>query len=155
MIRVVAASEADLSTLTALAAARDRFYAAEGPRRPSPDAAIRRERIRAALFSPQPAAAALLALDGETPVGALYFARLFPGVEDRLAYFVKDLFVLEAARGRGAGRALVLATMARARAENADRLELHVHCDNAGATAFYTALGLARLEDRAVWRVPL
>lgn len=54
--------------------------------------------------------------------------------------YLQDLFVAEAARGRGAGRALILAVEAEARRAGASRLHWLTKHDNHTARALYEAL---------------
>jgi ribosomal protein S18 acetylase RimI-like enzyme len=55
--------------------------------------------------------------------------------------WLEDLFVESAARGSGLGRALVQATLDRARERGCRRVELDVNTENAPALALYRALG--------------
>ena len=55
--------------------------------------------------------------------------------------WLEDLFVREAARGAGLGRALVEAALDRARERGCKRIELDVNEDNAAARALYEACG--------------
>ena len=55
--------------------------------------------------------------------------------------WLEDLFVREAARRGGFGRALVLAAVDRARSRGCRRIELDVNEDNAAALALYQACG--------------
>lgn len=60
----------------------------------------------------------------------------------RLVATVENLIVARAHRGRGIGRALMAACVARARARRADSLDLIVWEPNAAAFAFYERLGM-------------
>jgi GNAT superfamily N-acetyltransferase len=65
--------------------------------------------------------------------------------------WLEDLFVLEPARRKGVGRALVEACAERSRARGCKRLQLDTNETNAGALALYERLGFAtakRSEDR-------
>lgn len=55
--------------------------------------------------------------------------------------WLEDLFVREAARGSGLGRALVESAFERARERGCRRIELDVNEDNAPARALYEACG--------------
>jgi GNAT superfamily N-acetyltransferase len=55
--------------------------------------------------------------------------------------WVEDLFVAEHARGDGVGRALVAASVERARARGCRRVELDVNERNDAALALYSSLG--------------
>lgn len=61
--------------------------------------------------------------------------------------WLEDLFVAEAARGSGLGRALVEAVLARAAARGCRRVELDVNDENAPAYRLYTSLGFATGKD--------
>ena len=54
--------------------------------------------------------------------------------------YLQDLFVAEAARGRGLGRALIEAVYAKARADGASRVHWLTHETNATARALYDTL---------------
>ncbi len=60
----------------------------------------------------------------------------------RLVATVENLIVARAHRGRGIGRALMAACVARAREQRADTLDLIVWEPNAAALAFYERLGM-------------
>jgi ribosomal protein S18 acetylase RimI-like enzyme len=57
--------------------------------------------------------------------------------------WLEDLYVEDAARGRGVGRALVVLAMERAGARGARRIELDTNEHNHGAIALYEALGFS------------
>lgn len=63
--------------------------------------------------------------------------------------WLEDLFVDEAARGSGLGRALVEATLERARERGCRRVELDVNSENPPALALYRSLGFATGKDGA------
>lgn len=144
-VAVAPARAEDLGDLVALAQAHRAYYAAYGPLEPL-DPATLRARIHRALFESAPAARALIArLEGQA-VGALYYSLLFPNIDYRPGLFVKDLFVCEAFRRRGVGRALVRGAAEIARALRADRVELHVVGPNAPARRLYETEGFDVME---------
>jgi ribosomal protein S18 acetylase RimI-like enzyme len=57
--------------------------------------------------------------------------------------WLEDLYVDDSARGAGLGRALVDATLDRARAHGCRRVELDVNTQNAAALALYRSCGFA------------
>lgn len=61
--------------------------------------------------------------------------------------WLEDLFVRDRARGRGLGRALSEAALARARKRGCARVELDVNEANPAALALYEALGFSALSD--------
>lgn len=90
----------------------------------------------------------LLAERGGRAIGfALYFHN-YSTFEGRAGMYVEDIFVEEAARGAGVGRALICRLAALAVARGCPRLELSVLHWNP-ARAFYERLGFRPLDD---WR---
>lgn len=97
--------------------------------------------IAAALFGPSPRAFSDIAeADGEAVGFALWFYSLST-FEGRHGLYLEDLFVRPAARGLGAGKALLRRLAQRCRDENLARLEWAVLDWNAPAIAFYDRLG--------------
>jgi GNAT superfamily N-acetyltransferase len=102
------------------------------------------------LFGSAPVAEAVIARLGGEPVG---FALFFPNFSTFLGkpgIYLEDLFVREAARGKGVGHAL-MAHLARVAVERGwGRVEWAVLDWNAAAIRFYRGLGADLLED---WRL--
>lgn len=67
-----------------------------------------------------------------------YRLSVWTGVED---CWLEDLYVRDAARGTGLGRALVSACVERARARGCRRIELDVNESNTAATGLYVSCG--------------
>ena len=105
-------------------------------------------RVRADGFGPRAAFTPLVAeLDGAV-VGYAFFS---PGYNTDVAsrsVWLHDLFVAPAARGRGAGAALMAAVAAETVRRGAVSLEWGVHASNAGALGFYRRLGAGGGEVR-------
>jgi GNAT superfamily N-acetyltransferase len=102
--------------------------------------------LRDALFRSRPLADAILAeADGQTVGFALFFSYFapYPGVP---AIFMELLYVVEARRGQGIGRALLRQVARIAVERGADRLEWGVQKVNEAAIGFYGRLG-ARFTD--------
>jgi ribosomal protein S18 acetylase RimI-like enzyme len=77
--------------------------------------------------------------DGAAGVCQLrYRLSVWTGADD---CWLEDLYVREAARRAGLGRALVRAALERAEARGCRRVELDVNEDNTDAIAFYRGLG--------------
>lgn len=87
---------------------------------------------------------ALLALDGETPVGALFAAPLFSTTRGGLGLYVSDLWVDGALRGRGLGPRLLAAALAE---WDPVFVKLSVYAQNAAGQAFYTRSGFAPQDE--------
>jgi GNAT superfamily N-acetyltransferase len=97
--------------------------------------------VRRAGFGPTPEFRALLAeIDGE-PVGYALFHPSWSTEYALAGLYVYDLYVREAARGRGVGRELVAALAALAKAEGRSFLWWNSKADNLRAHAFYRRLG--------------
>ncbi len=75
----------------------------------------------------------------EQPVGILWLALLTRGA--KVEAYVYDIAVSEEVRGRGYGRATMLACLDAARKLGAESVGLHVFGHNAAARALYTSLG--------------
>jgi ribosomal protein S18 acetylase RimI-like enzyme len=67
-----------------------------------------------------------------------YRLSVWTGADD---CWLEDLYVTDAARGAGVGRALVSAALERARQRGCKRVELDVNESNTEAIAFYEGLG--------------
>jgi len=81
--------------------------------------------------------------------GLVGFCQLYPtfcSVRAAPTFVLYDLFVTPAARGTGAGKALMLAAESHARATGAVRMELSTARGNAVAQSLYEALGWKRDE---------
>jgi ribosomal protein S18 acetylase RimI-like enzyme len=95
------------------------------------------------------AAEFLLAGDPPDPAGVCqlrYRFGVWLGTPD---CWLEDLFVRESARGRGMGRALAEAAIARARERGCRRIELDVNDANPAALALYEALGFSAWVEHA------
>jgi GNAT superfamily N-acetyltransferase len=105
------------------------------------------------LFGPTPRAFCDIAeLDGR-PIGfALWFYN-YSTFKGRAGIYLEDLFVRPAARGHGAGKALLRRLARRCVDEGFGRLEWAVLDWNTPAIGFYDALGAEALDDWIVRRV--
>lgn len=99
----------------------------------------------------------LLARDATTdaPAGIACLAVLRPGRALRGLVFVKDLYVAEAARRQGVGRAALRWIFRWARGEGLGRVDLTTDVDNAAARALYASLGGVEREDAVFLRFDL
>ena len=95
-------------------------------------------------FGPQAKFSALVAeADGAVVGMATYSKRGFPGWAG-VTFFMHDLYVEEAHRGRGYARALMARLAAEAQAQNAAFIELTVDMSNS-ARMFYKHIGFAHV----------
>ena len=109
--------------------------------------------IRQALFGEHPSAEALLAeWDGEA-VGLALFFQNFSTFLGRPGLYLEDLYVREAARGRGIGKALLLHLAGLAHQRGCGRMEWAVLNWNQPAIDFYRSLGAQPMNEWTVYRL--
>jgi len=119
-----------------------------------PDAVTATEPMLAvALFGENPAAEAVLAERTGEPVGFALFFHNFSTWEGRRGLYLEDLYVTPAARGQGAGAALLRHLAALAVARGCARFEWSVLDWNEDAIAFYRAMGAVGQDEWTVQRV--
>ncbi len=98
----------------------------------------------------------LVAVTGDGPV--VGFAQCYPtwsSLSLAPAWVLNDLYVDPAARGTGAGRALVRGALAAARAAGAVSVSLETAVTNARAQALYESEGFVREEEFWTYAVPV
>jgi GNAT superfamily N-acetyltransferase len=95
---------------------------------------------------------ALIAELAGQPVGFALFFMNYSTWEGTAGIYIEDLFVLDVARGTGAGRALMAAAAAVARERGCARLELSV-LDWNPARGFYERLGMAHQSEWLPYRL--
>lgn len=93
-------------------------------------------------------------------VGYIAWYPIFSPFKGGRVFLVENLWVEEAARGSGAGRALLRALAQETRARGITRIELNVRADNEMTRRFYSSLGfiypgehVCRIEDEALVRL--
>jgi len=99
--------------------------------------------VRALLFAPNPRAFCDIAEIGGEPVGFAFWFYNVSTFEGRCGLYLEDLYVRPAARGMGAGKALLAQLARRCVSEGLRRLEWSVLDWNAPSIAFYDSLGAA------------
>lgn len=109
--------------------------------------------IRDRGFGPDPAFEALIAERDGAPVGLCLFFESFSTWDGRRGAYVQDIYVAEAARGRGLGRRLLAEAAAISRARGGSYLRLSVEADNDTAQAFYRRVGLAWSTTERIYQV--
>ena len=107
------------------------------------------------LFGARPVAEALLAEVSGVAVGFALFFTSYSTFLTRPGVYLEDLFVLEAHRKSGIGKALLEAVRDAARARGAGRLEWSVLDWNENAIAFYERFGATVMPDWRICRVEL
>jgi GNAT superfamily N-acetyltransferase len=105
------------------------------------------------LFGPRPYAEVLLAEeDGEVVGFALYFFN-YSTFLGRPGIYLEDLFVRLEQRGRGHGKALLVALARLAVARGCGRIEWAVLDWNAPSIGFYQSLGATARDDWTIYRL--
>jgi ribosomal protein S18 acetylase RimI-like enzyme len=130
IVRRATLADVHAVALVVAAVAPEGFLAADAP----VDLSERAERFRRTVESDETARLWVLEDDGQV-VGYLGAEETVPGV------FAFGMAVLSEVRGRGGGRALVADLDEHAQRCGAHKLWLETWTDNAGAIAFYAALG--------------
>lgn len=110
--------------------------------------------LRAGLTGAIPAAYGLLALE-EDLIGAALFGPLFSTVRGAAGVYVSDLWVTEAARGQGLGRALLSQVARRAgMLWRAEWMMLAVYAHTPASRRFYERLGFEAQDQVTQMRLP-
>lgn len=143
------ATRGDVDALAALLEEMDRSYGALAVG--SPDR--RRQEIRQALFSDKPAAGALLAWDAPHLVGFGTYSYLWPAVGLTRSLFLKELYVTEAARRQGVGRAIMRNLCEVAVKQGCSRVEWMTDGPNLDAQTFYRRFSVAPDTSKVFYRV--
>ena len=111
------------------------------------------EQIRRTLFGNPRFAEVLIAEEDGAPAGFALFFHNYSTFLGQPGIYLEDLFVREAMRGRGIGKAL-LARLARiARERGCGRVEWAVLDWNAPSIAFYRSIGAISLDDWMIMRL--
>jgi GNAT superfamily N-acetyltransferase len=105
------------------------------------------------LFGEKPAAEVLLAFENETAVGFAVFFHNFSTWLGRPGLYLEDLFVRPEDRGKGYGRALLIALAKTARERGCGRMEWAVLDWNESAIEFYRKLGAKPMDEWTVFRL--
>jgi GNAT superfamily N-acetyltransferase len=109
--------------------------------------------LRDALFGEEPAARALLVFVDGVPGGYATYFFSFSSMKGRRALWMDDLFVDDAFRGKGIGKALIACVARIAVEHRCARFEWIVLDWNTSAIEFYQRLGAEVLPDWRICRV--
>jgi GNAT superfamily N-acetyltransferase len=105
------------------------------------------------LFGPRPYAEAVVAREGDEPVGFALWFHNYSTFAGRPGLYLEDLFVRPAFRGKGYGEALLRHLARAALDRGCARFEWSVLDWNEPALAFYRKLGAVPLDEWTVQRV--
>jgi GNAT superfamily N-acetyltransferase len=103
--------------------------------------------LRAALFSENPKAGALVAEIGGKVVGVATYYDIYSSFLARPGIWLDDLYVYENHRRRGVGKALMLSLCEIARRTGCARIDWIVATDNENGQAFYSTMGAKIFEN--------
>jgi GNAT superfamily N-acetyltransferase len=144
MVAVRVCETSDHPALAGLMAQMQAHYGVPCP----PDAEIR------AGLANRPAETELLVAEHDGAlVGFAAFSAIYPGPGLKPGFFLKEIYVAEAARGLGAGRAL-LAGLARLALERGlGRIDWTAARDNERLLRFYESLGAAPQPEKVFFRL--
>jgi GNAT superfamily N-acetyltransferase len=110
-------------------------------------------RLHQHLFGPHPFAEVLLAEEAGTVVGFALFFSNYSTFLSQPGLYLEDLFVEPEHRGKGHGKALLIALARLALARGCGRLEWAVLNWNEPALRFYRHLGAVPMNDWTVYRL--
>ncbi|MFD2264390.1 GNAT family N-acetyltransferase [Lacibacterium aquatile] len=139
------AGAVDAASVAALLRALDSHYL---PEKTHPSKAVYLAMV-GRVFDSREGTRFVLAIRKGKPVGIACIAILRPGNSLKGLIYVKDLFVVEAARSIGIGRGLMGFLASLALAKGIGRIELATDTDNQGARRLYEALGASKPEKIA------
>jgi GNAT superfamily N-acetyltransferase len=109
------------------------------------------EHVRRNVVGARSCEIAIAELEGR-PVGLATFAVLYPAPGPAGQLFMKDLFTLAEARGRGVGQALMGFLAGLALERGCTRFDWTAETDNPEALAFYDRLGARRVAEKIYYR---
>jgi GNAT superfamily N-acetyltransferase len=105
------------------------------------------------LFGPHPMAEVLIAEEEGAPIGFALFFHNFSTFEGRPGLYLEDLFVAPEARGKGAGKALMVRLAQIALERDCARFEWWVLDWNTPSIDFYKSIGAKPMDEWTVQRV--
>ncbi|WP_082122277.1 MULTISPECIES: GNAT family N-acetyltransferase [Frankia] len=139
----------DVEAMAGLMEELDTFYGAT-PTQPR-DAQV--AQIKKLVFGTPPAAQVLLAHNNGHLIGMAAYSYLWPAAGVTHSLFLKELYVVEAARRKGVGRLLMNRLHEIAVAQNCSRVEWMTDMTNIAARRFYEACGFAIHEGKLFFQV--
>ncbi|MCG7505305.1 GNAT family N-acetyltransferase [Mesorhizobium retamae] len=143
MISIRPAEKTDLIKLAALFEQMQQHYGVPCPAK---------DVILADLAS-LPAGVEILVAETDRLIGFATFSTIYPGPGLKSGFFLKDLFVAEAVRGRGVGQALLRRLARLAVARGLSRVDWTADRNNVRLLAFYDETGAMREEEKVFFRL--
>lgn len=149
MTAITPAEPSHAEAIATLTEEMDRFYGATSVE----PLDVRLRQIKEAIFSGQPSAFALLAWNDDRLVGFASYSFLWPALGMTRSLFLKELYVVEAARRSGVGKQLMRALFETAVKHDCSRVEWQTETTNANARAFYSRLAGREFEGKVFYRL--
>lgn len=143
------AGNEDIAAIATVMAAMDEHY--QGATLADPDERV--SRVRTYLEEAGNGTSYAIARADGAPAGMACFALFRHGLIHGGSVFLKDLFVLETARGNNVGQRLLEFVAQFARDHGAERIDLSVDVPNTGAARFYERLGGYATDDKRFFRL--
>ena len=109
--------------------------------------------LRRSLFGPRPYAEVFVARLDTRPVGYALFFHSYSTFLARPGIYLEDIYVTPAARGRGAGKALLREVTRVARDRGCGRVEWSVLDWNKPSIDFYLSLGAVPMDEWTMYRM--
>jgi len=149
VITITHAEPENAEALAKLAEGMDRFYGTSE----FESLEVRVRQIQEALFSNPPTAYSLLAWDFGRLTGFASYSFLWPAVGLTRSLYLKELYVVEDARGKGIGKLLMQHLYDIAVKHDCSRVEWTTDTDNRDARQFYSELGVPVKESKLFYRI--
>ncbi len=143
------AEPAHVEAIATLAEEMDRFYGATEVE----PLDLRVRQINEVLFGNPPSAYALLAWDDDVLVGFAAYSFLWPAIGLTRSLYLKELYVIEAARRTGVGKLLMRHLYEIAVKQDCTRVEWTTDSGNTDAQRFYAELGVRVSESKLFYRI--
>jgi GNAT superfamily N-acetyltransferase len=150
VVEIRPATPGDVEAIALLMEDLDRFY---GINDVEPPPSERIPQIVSALFEEPKAAYALLAWDGERLVGMAAYSFLWPAAGVTRSLYLKELYVTEAARGKGIGTLLMQRLCQVAVEHECSRVEWTTDKGNVLGEDFYEKLGIPQNQEKIFYRL--
>ena len=109
--------------------------------------------IRAGLAALPAGVDILVAVRGEAVLGFASACNLYPGPGLKTGYFLKEIYVADAARGSGLGRALMAALAGLALERGHRRIDWTADVEDSALLRFYDGLGAAAQTKKLFYRL--
>jgi GNAT superfamily N-acetyltransferase len=108
---------------------------------------VTEERLEIALFGERKTAEAIVAFDGETPIGYAIFYPNFATFRGQRGFYLEDIFITKSHRKKGVGEIMLKYIAKVARTRGFERIDFQVLQWNKPAIKFYEKLGAVRDEE--------